>query len=444
MMSRQAFGIRWRLWLAAALPALVVVAVLLFGFLDRHGRELTAALSDRARTASAQLGGAAEFPLFAGDMGSLQRLADAAMAGDTQLRGVAIYPLGSRVPVESGRLVRTLSELPPDALVRIDAESLRVVYPIRPTMLSVSEDPFAEAQGVAQAQTAPILGHVVMDFTLEALQRQQRDALWWSLAVTLLALMVSAVVATFLASSVTSPLRHISGVVDRISSGDLTARAALDEAGVMWPLAYGVNQMAEHVAMNQESLREQVLRATDELRKQKEAAEMAARIDPLTGARNRRAFTEAAEIELQRALRYGTPLSLIMIDLDHFKSINDTYGHATGDAVLASFARSVAQEVREVDVVGRYGGEEFVVLLPNTEVTEALRVAERMRLAVAGTELQVQGQVLRYTASFGVAALDARELNLGPFIARADAALYQAKRAGRNRVELAPAPVSAA
>jgi len=166
---------------------------------------------------------------------------------------------------------------------------------------------------------------------------------------------------------------------------------------------------------------------------------MAARVDPLTGVFSRRAFNEAAETEMQRALRYGQPLSLIMVDIDHFKQVNDTYGHTTGDSVLASFAATLAQEVREVDVIGRLGGEEFAVLLPNTDVTEALRVAERMRLAVASGNLQADGELLRYTASFGVAAFDPRELSLNRFIDRADAALYEAKRSGRNRVELAPA-----
>lgn len=441
MMSNQALGIRLRLWLAAALPALIVVAMLLFGFLERHGRELTAALSDRAQTASAQLGGAAEFALFAGDLDSLQRLVDATLAGDVQLRGVAVYPHNRPQPRQAGRLSYPLPEFPKENLVRITAENLLVVRPIRSTVLPVSEDPFAEAAGGEGSGAPEVLGHVVMEFTLDALRRQQRDALLWSLAVTVLALMLAAIVATFLAASVTGPLRHISTVVDRISSGDLLARVDVEEVGVMAPLAHGVNAMAGHVALNQEALREQVQRATQELRRQKEAAEMAARIDPLTGVYSRRAFTESAELEMQRALRYGTPLALIMIDLDHFKSINDTHGHATGDAVLASFSHSIALEVREVDVIGRYGGEEFLVLLPNTDVTEALRVAERMRLSIASTELQVHGGSLRYSASFGVAGFDARELSLNPFIDRADAALYQAKRTGRNRVELAPAPV---
>lgn len=439
-MRMQAFGIRWRLWLAAALPAVIVVAMLLFGFLERHSRELTGALSDRAQTASAQLGGAAEFALFAGDDDSLKRLVDAALAGDGQLRGVAIYPRNPDRRQIAGRLSYPLPEFASDVLVRVTPENLLVIRPIYPTALP-ADDPYAIGlPPVPNGGQRQALGHVVLEFGLDLLKRQQRDALAWSVAVTFLALVLAAVVATYIATSVTGPIQTVSSVVERIATGDLTARIDLDEAGVMEPLALGVNAMAERVALSQGELQEQVRRATEELRKQKEAAERAARIDPLTGVFSRRAFTEAAEVEIQRALRYGLPLSLIMVDLDHFKAVNDTYGHATGDAVLASFAHTISLEVREVDVIGRFGGEEFVVLLPNTDVTEALRVAERMRLAVAKSELKVQHAQLRYTASFGVAGFDARELSFVRFIDRADTALYEAKRKGRNRVELAPAP----
>lgn len=439
MMKQQAFGIRLRLWLAAALPAVMVVLMLLFGFLERHSRELTLALSDRAQIASVQLGGAAEFALFAGDGQTLARLVEAAMAGDPQLRGVAVYPRDPDRRHIAGKLSYPLPDFTDDNLLRITSENLLVIHPVYLTLLPTDDlYQVPEAAGRSQKK-GQLMGHVVMEFNLDTLKHQKRDLLLWAMAVTALALVLAAVVASFIASSVTGPLNSISVVVGRIAAGDLGARVGLEDAGVMEPLALGVNLMAERVALNQEELREQVQRATRELRRQKDAAEMAARVDPLTGVFSRRAFNEAAETEMQRALRYGQPLSLIMVDIDHFKQVNDTYGHTTGDSVLASFAATLAQEVREVDVIGRLGGEEFAVLLPNTDVTEALRVAERMRLAVASGNLQADGELLRYTASFGVAAFDPRELSLNRFIDRADAALYEAKRSGRNRVELAPA-----
>ena len=176
------------------------------------------------------------------------------------------------------------------------------------------------------------------------------------------------------------------------------------------------------------------------IRQDTEAAEQAARLDALTQVLGRRGFTEQADNEIQRCMRYQQPLSLLMIDIDHFKVINDTHGHATGDAVLLHFAQLLARELRENDMIGRIGGEEFAVLLPSSNAEQALRVAERMRAAVDQSQIHVRGQPLHFTASFGVAEFQPQELSLESLMARADAALYEAKRQGRNRVLLASPP----
>lgn len=433
---KQHFGIRARLWLAAALPALLVTAVLLLVFLHRHGSELLEAWSDRARASARQLAGAAEFPLFAGNQESLQRLTDATLAGDEQMKGVGVFTVDGRLHAAAGSLseVRNLF----DGRERIVlGQRLLVLTPIRQTALPF-DDLFADFGGDrAQTQVGRVLGYVAVELKLDALEKQQRDMLLWAVLTSGMGLLLAGLLSTWIASSVTRPIGLISRAVSRIRDGDLSARVNESETGVLAGLAYGINSMGARVSMTQELLREQVSQATDELRKQKEAAEHAARVDLLTGVATRRAFTESAEAEVQRALRYALPLSLIIIDLDHFKAVNDTYGHVAGDAVLASFARTIAQEVREVDLIGRMGGEEFVVLLPNTGVDEAWAVAERMRQAVESSDLQMQGRSLLYTASFGVAEFVPTELSLASLLARADAALYRAKRQGRNRVERA-------
>ena len=137
---------------------------------------------------------------------------------------------------------------------------------------------------------------------------------------------------------------------------------------------------------------------------------------------------------MQRALRYHSGLALLMMDLDHFKSVNDSHGHATGDAVLVSFAQTVQQLVRKFDLVARIGGEEFVVLLPNITEEQAVALAERIREAVFNTQLMVGGKPLKFSVSIGVAQFDRRELSLTAWMARADAALYAAKDRGRNCV----------
>lgn len=164
--------------------------------------------------------------------------------------------------------------------------------------------------------------------------------------------------------------------------------------------------------------------------------------DPLTGLGNRRYLEGQAAMEIARAVRSGAPLSLIAIDLDHFKRVNDTYGHDVGDLVLQAFAKLAQQVLRDGDVVCRMGGEEFAVLLPDTNREQALRVAERLRDAVATTPAKVGHAAggdgtLPYTASLGVTLVCAGESTLKPAIKRADRGLYVAKEAGRNRVRWA-------
>ncbi len=157
--------------------------------------------------------------------------------------------------------------------------------------------------------------------------------------------------------------------------------------------------------------------------------------DGLTGLYNHRHFQELLRTEMARARRYGQPLGCLMLDIDHFKQVNDTYGHPLGDEVLKRLAATLTDVAREVDIIARYGGEEFVVILPNTDREGACRLAERIREAVAARTVEFEGEPVRTTVSIGVAThhdpgvSDEREL-----IKRADNALYHAKRNGRDQV----------
>ena len=166
-----------------------------------------------------------------------------------------------------------------------------------------------------------------------------------------------------------------------------------------------------------------------------ERARHAALSDYLTGLGNRRAFFEGAELELERRGGSPRPTAMIMIDADHFKAINDRHGHASGDTVLRHLAACLQHTFREVDVVARVGGEEFAVLLPSTTMAGAAAVAERLRLQVAASTVNLDGEATGYTISAGVAAIDADATSLEALMKRADQALYAAKKAGRNRVE---------
>jgi diguanylate cyclase (GGDEF)-like protein len=157
--------------------------------------------------------------------------------------------------------------------------------------------------------------------------------------------------------------------------------------------------------------------------------------DPLTGLYNRRYFFALAELEFKRAVQDRRPLSVILMDVDYFKQINDSYGHPTGDRVLEKLSLRARDALRKGDALARYGGEEFAVLLPETDLAAAVQVAERLRLSIAQIEdIPGAGQV-EVTASLGVATLDATPgLDFDQLLDRADRALYTAKHSSRNRV----------
>jgi diguanylate cyclase (GGDEF)-like protein len=159
--------------------------------------------------------------------------------------------------------------------------------------------------------------------------------------------------------------------------------------------------------------------------------------DSLTSIYNRRKFFELADREYKRAERYERPLAAFMMDLDNFKIINDNHGHPTGDQVLYEIAKICLYELRDVDLLGRYGGDEFTALLPETNISQASVIAERVRAQIEATPILLPGKIsVRTTMSFGVAALDKTCTSLSILIERADKALYESKHSGRNKVSV--------
>lgn len=170
-----------------------------------------------------------------------------------------------------------------------------------------------------------------------------------------------------------------------------------------------------------------LLNAREELRERAEK-------DLLTLLPNRSAIQGILDQEISRCHRDRRPLGVVVLDLDHFKSINDTYGHFAGDAVLRETAQRFRANMRAYDRIGRYGGEEFLVVLPNSDLEQTVHQADRMRMILAGRPMYVDGRELTVTASFGVTASDEMERTSDEYVRVADEALYLAKNAGRNRV----------
>jgi len=171
-----------------------------------------------------------------------------------------------------------------------------------------------------------------------------------------------------------------------------------------------------------------------DLIREAEALERLASIDGMTGLNNRRNFLELAESEWARFKRYGRPLALLMMDIDHFKSVNDTHGHDAGDEVIRSVADALQKHKRVSDIAGRLGGEEFALLLPEATLDSAVAAAERLRGLVEARVITLEGHRIPVTISVGASAVQDGTLGIEELIKQADVALYEAKRSGRNRV----------
>jgi diguanylate cyclase (GGDEF)-like protein len=165
-----------------------------------------------------------------------------------------------------------------------------------------------------------------------------------------------------------------------------------------------------------------------------EHVQQLARTDSLTGLLNRRQFMESADRELERSRRYRRDLSVIMLDIDFFKKVNDTYGHLVGDQVLQAVAAKCRANRRQADLIGRYGGEEFVILLPETNNARAMLAAERLRGEIGNSPIHTDAGPVRITVSLGIATLEGQDLRLDTLIDRADQALYLSKQTGRDMV----------
>lgn len=192
----------------------------------------------------------------------------------------------------------------------------------------------------------------------------------------------------------------------------------------------------EFTKLNNEmlTLQRELTRKNIELEKLNAEVQHIAVTDGLTGLYNRRGFFELSNHEMERIKRFESTFSVIMIDIDHFKRVNDTYGHAVGDQVLKQVAARFHEQVRKVDILGRYGGEEFSILLPETKLAGARNLAERLRCCIADQPIETAKGFMNMTISVGLATLVNSAMTLEEILKQADDALYQAKESGRNRI----------
>jgi diguanylate cyclase (GGDEF)-like protein len=228
------------------------------------------------------------------------------------------------------------------------------------------------------------------------------------------------------------PVRRLSEEAARVAGGNLDVDLPVTGLSEVSYLTQVFNHMVSSLRYGREKLSD----ANKALVETNKELHQLSITDGLTGLLNRKHILELLDKEISRSRRYGHPVSVLMLDIDHFKNVNDTYGHQTGDAVMRRLADCFCEAIRENDMVGRYGGEEFLILLPNSNAQNSAQTAQRIRKMVQDLEIETSGENVSVTVSIGVSSYPRYGQDADAVICAADAALYQAKSNGRNQVTL--------
>jgi len=359
---------------------------------------------------------------------------------------VAEHPLGFlQITTPTGKVVASacardwqtpkgLGTDPPPALIGVPTPTslpkpggtyLEVIYPITP---------HDHGTDVKPDQANGLLGYVRLGMSRNRTIAEFDAAADLVIGIGIAVVLLSIPTGFLLVRRIVAPLNKMSSMARRFSAGDLSARSDVKRTDEIGVLANNLNAMADEIArkhgevlaLNTE-LEQRVMERTAQLR------ELAVR-EPLTGLYNRRHFAEVLARRFAEARRYQTELSLLMIDMDDFKDVNDRYGHQTGDELLVAVAYTISNQLRSADVAARYGGDEFIVLLPQARAEQAEILAQRIAEQFEAERLHKTPEV-PVSLSIGIACLsESGAITDEQFVQAADRALYEAKAQGRNRV----------
>lgn len=244
---------------------------------------------------------------------------------------------------------------------------------------------------------------------------------------------VVAAVAFQMGRSIVRPLQQLIDAADRIAGGDLEVRLAATQGDELGHLTQVFNQMTDRLRHSHG----EIMAANQAMQQQNQVLETLSITDSLTGLYNRSKLDTILSDELARFKRTQREFTLLMMDIDYFKTLNDTYGHITGDEILAAVARILVQSIRSIDYAARYGGDEFIIILVETSTDQALKTAERIRSQVESMRYSTNDSIIAVTVSIGVVQCQSGDMTPTAVFARADHALYEAKHAGRNRAHYA-------
>ncbi|MBI3285429.1 MAG: diguanylate cyclase [Burkholderiales bacterium] len=420
-------------WLISILLTLLAVLVGI--------TEIDGALKARGGVIARQLAPASEYGAFSGNREVLQALTLAVMKED-DARAVLITDRDHKVLALSG------SPSPFSAQHARAAEQGQILAGLHGTLIfgmpiyqgRTDGDAFDlfDQSGAAPAAPPKLLGYVYLELSTTSSRHSKTVFIALSLLIGMIGMACASVLALRMSRDLTRPLSHLLDGVHSMARGKLETRIAANSGGELEALENGFNLMAAKLQHGRDAMLEVnanlerlVAERTAELEVRNRELEQLSVTDRLTGLYNRLKLERILELEYARCLRYGSNFSLGMLDIDKFKSVNDSYGHPMGDQVLITIAGIISENTRSMDAVGRWGGEEFLLIFRETSLDAAVATAEKLRCAIAGHPLPDIGNM---SASFGISAYRPGD-SISDMIVRADDALYQAKHHGRNRVE---------
>lgn len=423
-------SLRQRLILVVLVPALLLAGGLTAFLLQRANAAADQALHDRALAIVSFLAPAAEYGVISGNRFALESLLEAVLR-QRDVAAASIVDGQGELLASSGRRsldAHTLPDLAATAAPRAMSLSDARIAAVAPVSLDAPRIDNAELPPADAGRLT--VGWVHVELDTAALSAEKRRLLLSTLLISGGVLALTLLLALGLSGAVLRPLTQLAAAVSGMTQGRLDTRVP-ESSGIaeLRTLEQGFNAMAGAVAESQHTMQQRIDDATEQLAYQ-------ATHDLLTGLPNRRAFEQALEEVVTGSRRVGDAAVLCFLDLDRFKQVNDTAGHAAGDALLASLSALIRERVRQGDLLCRIGGDEFGLILRGCTLDEARRIADNLRQAVSEYSMTWGGKTFSVGLSAGLVSLDGRFESPGDALVAADLACYAAKRKGRNSVEV--------
>jgi len=416
----------------AVLPVAIVGMLLLFQLISGKIDDLDESLRTRAVAIARQLAPAAEYGVASGNIRVLQTLLEKT-AIEPDIRGVAVFTDNGLRLAQVGQgtwIDPEHAKLPPGRIHLIEYPNRLVYYaPITRTEIAVDDYALIAIPAAESGRLTHLIGWVGLEVSRSATIQSQRDAILRSLQILLAGLSISLYLAWRIGRQITRPILALTHTVSRIGEGHLDARVEPTGEAELGVLQRGINHMAAHLQAMQDQMQEKIDQATARLVYQ-------ASHDALTGLINRHEFEQRLERTLLSALQQGREHALCYMDLDQFKVINDTCGHAAGDELLLQLALMLKGNLRERDTLARLGGDEFALLLENCSIKDALEVADIFRSEVQRFRFKWEDRIFAVGMSVGMVAINRDSGTAANLLSAADAACYVAKDRGRNQIHL--------